>query len=133
MSRSAHITIVGLGPARLALLSAESLQLLRAAPKLILRTERHPAAQELKTEGIPFDTLDELYAQAPGFDQLYPLLAERVLREAETSGEGVVYAVPGHPLLGEESVRLVLAGAAERGLSTRVVPAPSFVDVVASA
>jgi len=45
----------------------------------------------------------------------------------------VVYAVPGHPLLGEESVRLALRLAAEQGLSTRIISAPSFADLVAPA
>ncbi|MFN3652739.1 MAG: nucleoside triphosphate pyrophosphohydrolase [Armatimonadota bacterium] len=126
-----EITIAGLGPAGLSLLSAESLRVLEHAPRLILRTERHPAAAELRARGVAFTGLDPIYEATEEFSALYPRLAEEVLRQAE---EGpVVYAVPGHPLLGEESVRLLLAGARERGTAVRVVPAPGFTDVVAAA
>lgn len=127
----ADITVIGLGPAGLELLPGECLRLLKAAEKVILRTERHPAAQELRKQGLAFTSLDALYAATESFGELYPRLAEAVLKEAE--GARVVYAVPGHPLLGEESVRLLLASAAEAGLSTRIVAAPGFTDVVATA
>jgi tetrapyrrole methylase family protein/MazG family protein len=45
----------------------------------------------------------------------------------------VVYAVPGHPLIGEESVRRLRALAAERGVEVRVVPGLSFVEPVCAA
>jgi tetrapyrrole methylase family protein/MazG family protein len=45
----------------------------------------------------------------------------------------VTYAVPGHPLLGEESVRLVLERAREQGKRVRILPGISFIDVVAPA
>lgn len=125
------ITLTGLGPAGLDLLPQANLRLLESAPNLILRTGRHPAADELRASGVGFRTLDGLYEEAGSFEELYPRLAREVLETAATGP--VVYAVPGHPLFGEESVRLVLEEAAERGLSVRVVPAPGFVDVVAPA
>jgi len=128
---STDITIVGLGPAGLSLVSLQSVAALEAATTLILRTERHPAARELRERGVSFTTLDELYTRSRSFESLYPKLAEAVL--AATKSGPVVYAVPGHPLLGEESVRLLLIQAREAGLSVRLLPAMSFVDVVASA
>jgi tetrapyrrole methylase family protein / MazG family protein len=128
---AADITIVGLGPAGLDLLAPENLRSLENAPKLILRTERHPAAAELRERGVAFISLDSLYERAVAFEDLYPRLAEAVL--AEAAAGPLVYAVPGHPLLGEESVRLLLQSAAEKKLSSRVLPALSFVDAVAPA
>jgi tetrapyrrole methylase family protein / MazG family protein len=122
------VTLVGLGPSGLHLLPEPSLAALREAPRLVLRTARHPAADELRERGIVFTSLDSLYDTTADFADLYPALADAVLREAEQ--QPVTYAVPGHPLLGEESVRLVLAAAAARGLRVEVLPAPGFVDVV---
>src|SRR5437867_7116809 len=104
MKERPDITIAGLGPAGLSLLSASTVALLESAPALILRTERHPAAEELRMRGVEFAALDALYEQAAGFEELYPRLAQAVLEAAQAGP--VVYAVPGHPLLGEESVRL---------------------------
>jgi tetrapyrrole methylase family protein/MazG family protein len=130
MLNAAQITVVGLGPAGLDLLPGENLRLLQEARTLLLRTERHPAAAELREQGVSFASLDALYAQTASFEALYPLLAGAVLREAEAGP--VVYGVPGHPLLGEESVRVLLREAREKGVSSRVVSAPGFVDAVAS-
>jgi tetrapyrrole methylase family protein/MazG family protein len=125
------ITVLGLGPAGLDLLTHASRAALSQSGRLILRTERHPAAAELRDQGVSFESLDALYQQTGSFADLYPRLAGRVLQAA---AEGpVTYAVPGHPLLGEESVRLVLQRAAEADKSVRVLPALSFADVVAPA
>lgn len=129
--RSPDVLVVGLGPAGLSLLPPENLRLLKAARLILLRTARHPAAIELRDLGIRFETLDALYDRAGSFEELYPSLAAAVL-EAAAAGP-VVYAVPGHPLVGEQSVRLLLAAARERGLSTVVVPAMSFVDAAIAA
>jgi len=125
------LTIVGLGPAGLALLSTETREVLEGGGTLIVRTERHPAAQELLAQGRVFTSLDELYRRTRSFEKLYPKLAEAVFRSARA--QPVIYAVPGHPLLGEESVRLLLKLAREAGLTVRVLAAMSFVDVVAPA
>jgi len=45
----------------------------------------------------------------------------------------VVYCVPGHPLLGEESVRLILKRAAEAGVEARVIGSESFIEPVLEA
>lgn len=129
-----QLVIAGLGPAGLELLPPGTLSRLKGGGRLILRTGRHPAAEELERGGIEFESLDRFYESAEGFDQLYPRLAEHVLAAAaECAAEGryCLYAVPGNPLLGEESVRLALEGARAAGISVQVLSAPGFVDVVA--
>jgi tetrapyrrole methylase family protein/MazG family protein len=128
MEAEARLVVAGLGPAGLDLLPAQSLRVLERAPRLVLRTARHPAAEELAERGVRFEALDGLYESASSLTELYPALAEAVLGYAREGG--VVYAVPGHPLLGEESVRLALARAREEQLPYQVLPAPGFVDVV---
>src|SRR5687768_3249877 len=108
------LTIIGLGPADAGGLSLNALNALRAGGRLILRTGRHPAAEDLRGQGATFETLDSLYESAPDFHSLYEQIADSVLKAA--AGGDVAYAVPGHPLIGEESVRLVLDGAKERGI-----------------
>ncbi|MBI3909722.1 MAG: nucleoside triphosphate pyrophosphohydrolase [Armatimonadetes bacterium] len=125
------ITIVGLGPATLDQLPPAARAVLESATTLLLRTSRHPAADELRAAGIAFESLDAEYERAPSFDALYERLAEVVL-ERHASGD-VVFAVPGHPLFAEESVRRLLAAARAHGIPARVVPAPSFADAGAAA
>ena len=78
-------------------------------------------SEALAQEGILFTSCDDIYRSARDFAELYGAIAERVI----TAGEGTVFAVPGHPMFGEESVRII----AER-VEIEVYPAPSFVDAV---
>src|SRR5436309_2949203 len=103
------ITLVGLGPGRRDSLTLGAYEALKAARTLILRTARHPVVEELEAEGLVFTALDSIYERAADFDSLYGELAEAVLRAARQGD--VTYAVPGHPLLGERSVELLVQDA----------------------
>jgi tetrapyrrole methylase family protein/MazG family protein len=120
------ITIVGLGPANAGSLSVAARDALRAAPCLLLRTDIHPAAEELKAEGLEYETLDSIYEFASSFDSLYTELAARVLAIAKD--KDVVYAVPGHPLIGEESIRRLMSMAREQSVPVRIIGSESFIE-----
>jgi tetrapyrrole methylase family protein/MazG family protein len=59
---------------------------------------------------------------------LYQQIAEEVCRLA--ASQPVLYVVPGHPLIGETSVQLVLRMARERNLHTTIVAGLSFIEPV---
>lgn len=120
------ITLIGLGPAGAGHLSVAARDALRAATRLLVRTRRHPAVEDLAREGVAFEALDGLYEEAPDFDAVYAAIASRVLDQAEHGD--VAFAVPGHPLVGEEAVRLILQQARERGIPTRIVGSESFLE-----
>ena len=100
------LTIVGLGPAGPELLTREAEELLLRAPAVHLRTRRHPAVAAFDAAAWP--SFDDLYERAGSLDEVYAGIAARLVELAERP-EGVVYAVPGHPLVGERSVRLAVA------------------------
>src|SRR5688572_20032815 len=78
----------------------------------------------LLAEGVQFESCDDLYESAESFDDLYRAVAER----AAALEAGGVFAVPGHPMVGEESVRIL-----SELREIEVFPAPSFVDAVLAA
>lgn len=117
------ITVIGLGPGDPARIPQPNFAALQSGRRVILRTKIHPTTSYLEERGIAFESCDDLYEASGSFDELYDLIADRV-----TSAGDCVYAVPGHPLLGEESVRRILARA-----ECEVLPAPSFVEVVLEA
>ncbi|MGC8668049.1 MAG: nucleoside triphosphate pyrophosphohydrolase [Chthonomonadales bacterium] len=125
------IVLIGLGPARKGMMSLDAWQALHQPRKLILRTAVHPAADDLRAEGIPFDTLDDLYEKAATFEEVYDAAADRVLRAA-AEGE-VGYALPGHPLIGEASVRLILQKARALGIPVHIVGSASFIEAALTA
>ncbi|HZP56201.1 MAG TPA: nucleoside triphosphate pyrophosphohydrolase [Dehalococcoidia bacterium] len=130
MPASVPLTIVGLGPGDPALLTVEARVVLDAAPEVWFRTLRHPT---LDAVAVPARrSFDDLYDTLPSFDAVYAEIVERVLALAARP-DGVVYAVPGHPLFGEATVRALLARAGDAGLGTRVVAGVSFVDAAVTA
>lgn len=120
------ITIVGLGAGGRSALSLQAWEVLRSGQPVWLRTAVHPTVSALQEEGIAFDSFDSLYEQAESFDALYEQIAERLLEIARE--RDIVYAVPGHPLVGEESVRLLLGKAREREVPVRIVGSASFLE-----
>ncbi|HYM15121.1 MAG TPA: MazG family protein [Dehalococcoidia bacterium] len=128
MTGTHRLTIAGLGPGDAALLTVEARAALAAAPEVWLRTARHPAVAGLP-EGPHYRSFDELYERGASFDEVYESIVARVLEAATTAG--TVYAVPGHPLFGEATVRALLERAAAAGVATLVIPGISFLDVLA--
>jgi tetrapyrrole methylase family protein / MazG family protein len=126
-----RITIIGLGPGNPALRTVGAQRALDAADRIILRTRIHPGLDDLATDARVTDC-DDLYESAANFDELYPAIARRVLTAAKSNGL-VVFAVPGHPRLGERSIPLLEAGARELGIPIDVQDAVSFLDVTAGA
>jgi len=124
------IHIAGLGPGAPGHLTGEARELLASGMPVILRTRHHPVVAAVPGLADARDC-DDLYASGQTFEGVYEAVAERVLLAASTGP--VVYAVPGHPLVAEQSVVRLLALARERGVATRTYAAMSYVDVAATA
>lgn len=121
------ITVVGLGPSDCKEISVGAREVLRSAPTVFVRTSRHPAVDDLVADGIRIIPLDEIYESSKSFDEVYSRIAERIINEANQS-TSVVYAVPGHPLIGEESVRILMHEASKKGIRVRIVGSESFIE-----
>ena len=128
---STNITIVGLGPGDPDLLTREAWRVLSTAGEIWLRTRRHPTVAGLP-DGPVYHSFDHLYQEHETFAEVYAAIADRVI-ELGRRGSGVVYAVPGHPLVGETAVLLILERAQREGLSTHVVAGISFIEPMLTA
>ncbi|HIC93426.1 MAG TPA: nucleoside triphosphate pyrophosphohydrolase, partial [Anaerolineae bacterium] len=122
------ITIVGLGPGNPAHLTLEAQQVLQEAREVYLRTLHHPTVASLPKH-LTLRSFDHLYQEKETFDEVYEEIARQIL-ELGRRPEGVIYAVPGHPLVGEAATQLILASAKERGLPVRIVEGLSFIEPV---
>jgi len=123
---AADITIVGLGPGNPGQLTLEAWRALEGAQEVYLRTRHHPTVATLP-QTAAYHSFDDLYERYPSFSEVYEAIADSVLRLGERS-QGVVYAVPGHPLVGETSVLRILKLAPSRGLAVRIVAGVSFLE-----
>ncbi|CCW34809.1 MazG family protein [Chthonomonas calidirosea] len=129
------VTLIGLGPGDPDLISRGAERTLREASAqsaLYLRTERHPCVAALKEWGLTFETFDSFYDTATSFEEVYRSIVNRLLDRVH-AGDSVAYAVPGHPLLGEESVRLLLERLNAENIAYRIVSSCSFIEAVLAA
>jgi tetrapyrrole methylase family protein/MazG family protein len=120
------ITIVGLGPGDPRHLTREAWEVLGAASEVWLRTERHPTVSGLPSH-LTVHSFDAAYKEAGDFSQVYRAIADEVLRLGQRPA-GVIYAVPGHPLVGEATVTQVLSQAEKAGIAVDLVEGLSFVE-----
>jgi len=120
------ITIVGLGPGDARHLTREAWEVLESSPEIWLRTERHPTVSNLPP-GLRLHSFDHLYDGGDDFAKVYDTIIQRVLEMGQRPG-GVIYAVPGHPLVGEATVEAILSSAGRVSLPVRVVEGLSFVE-----
>ena len=124
--------IAGLGPGGIEKMTGETMTVIEQAEKLILRTAIHPAAAALSAKGIRYTSCDSIYERGGSFAEIYESIAAYVLTETEKSGS-VCYCVPGHPMVAEETVRILLqkaAGQTANAAEIVILPALSFMDSV---
>ncbi|WP_147805104.1 nucleoside triphosphate pyrophosphohydrolase [Alkalicoccus halolimnae] len=102
-----HIRIVGLGAGDLDQLPLGVYKMLLKQEEVMIRTIDHPLVKELQQEGIAFHSFDNVYEKTDTFEEVYPAIAEELMKTAQEKGS-IVYAVPGHPLVAEMTVQLLL-------------------------
>lgn len=119
------ITILGLGPGDPDLLTRRAWRVLSEAEEVYLRTARHPNVAALPIRAL--HSFDAWYDAAEDFATLYQRIAEEVLRLGRRP-QGVVYAVPGHPLVGEQTVTLILQMARAQDVPVEIVDGLSFIE-----
>lgn len=119
------IEIVGLGAGDLEQMPRGIYERLAKASPLYLRTAEHPAAKQLQEIGVSFTSFDDVYAQNENFEATYEQIVRHLLDAAKT--ETIVYAVPGHPMVAEKTVQLLLA---EEDVQVEIVGGQSFLDAL---
>jgi tetrapyrrole methylase family protein/MazG family protein len=137
MASERTITVVGLGPGRWEDLTLEARDVLLGARLIVCRTLRHPTVDALRTQrpDLALVSFDTLYDAAPSFAELYPQMVDQLIEMAaeQPEGQSLVYAVPGHPLIAEESVRRLRQIAPAHGTAIQLVAGLSFLEPVCAA
>lgn len=100
-----NLTIIGMGVEQ-GDLSLRALESIRAAETVLVRTEKAEYAKTLKTFGICYRALDEVYEKSRNFNTLAVNLAKEVIASARKSK--TVYLVEGSAL-DDTSVRYLLS------------------------
>lgn len=132
MQKKKTIYILGLGAGSVDALTLEAYRLLKGDYPIFLRTDHHPVISLLEEEGITYESFDYIYEEAESFDQVYADIVSRLLAEIEESEAGIIYAVPGHPMVAERSVKMLRKQVEKLGHIIKMVASSSFLDDIFS-
>lgn len=121
-----EITIIGLGAGDLDQLPLGIYKKLLQTEQCFVRTIDHPVIGELKREGINFTAFDGIYEKHDQFEAVYEEIAGTLLQEA--SNRSILYAVPGHPMVAEKTVQLLLEKGPALGIAIKLAGGQSFLD-----
>lgn len=123
------IEIVGLGAGGLNQLPLGVYRKLMSGARVFLRTKEHPVVAELEEEGFTYISFDSIYEKHDSFETVYEEICEFLLAEADRGP--IVYAVPGHPLVAERTVQLLLEAESEQeNVNIQFGGGQSFLDAL---
>ncbi len=120
------ITILGLGPGDANLITRQVWEVLAASSEIRLRTGRIAAAAGLPPH-LTVSTYDGVYDRFEDLADVCRAIVDSLL-ELGSREQGVVYGVPGDPLVGEATVEAVRQRAQELGIPVQILHGVSFVE-----
>ena len=123
-----QLTVIGLGAADLDQLQMGVYKQLKQAKKLYVRTEDHPVLRDLKAEGVVFSSFDYIYEKHDTFAPVYEEIASLLIEQAQN--EPVMYAVPGHPLVAEQTVQHLIEAEKRGEVILKIEGGQSFLDPI---
>lgn len=123
------INIIGLGPGSKESITLGTIDSLKTVDKVFLRTEKHPTVEYINKLGITYETFDGEYEVGESFDDVYNSIAKSLI-EASKNYLDIIYAVPGHPLVAEKSVDILIKLCKKNNIKFKILPAVSFVDAL---
>ncbi|WP_097027777.1 nucleoside triphosphate pyrophosphohydrolase [Clostridium peptidivorans] len=123
------IKIIGLGPGDKSALTLGAVETLKSGEKIFLRTFKHPTVQYLDDINIVYNTFDDKYENSKSFEEVYNSIAEELII-THSKYKQIVYAVPGHPLVAEKSVSILIEKCKSLNIEYELLPAVSFVDAI---
>lgn len=119
------IEVIGLGAGDLDQLPLGIYKKIKQATNLYVRTIDHPVIEALEKEEITFNSFDFYYEQEKQFEDVYTKIVDTLLTEAKQNE--VIYAVPGHPMLAEYTVQLLLA---QEEIEVNILGGHSYLDAL---
>jgi len=123
------ITVVGLGSGDPDQLTLGIWRRLQQAERRYVRTAQHPMMTLLTEHKLAYRSFDDIYERMDSFPDVYAAIADELLRLAqEDPASGLLYAVPGHPMVAERTVQLLRERCPEAGIALEVLGGESFLD-----
>ncbi|WP_017187580.1 nucleoside triphosphate pyrophosphohydrolase [Alkalibacillus haloalkaliphilus] len=120
-----RIKVIGLGASTIEQLPLGVYRELIKSSRVLTRTLDHPVIDELVAEEVQFQSFDKIYEMNDQFENVYDVIANDLINQAKN--ENIIYTVPGHPMVAEKTVQLLL-DANETNVEVEIEGGQSFLD-----
>ena len=127
------ITILGLGSGNIDALPVKNLKILQSGIPIFLRTGKHPIANDLQVMGIEYGSFDSIYEKHDVFEDVYAEIVSILISEVKRNKNEIIFGVPGHPMVAEETVALLIKYTEDDDIKADIVAAPSGLEAVYAA
>ncbi|WP_019244503.1 MULTISPECIES: nucleoside triphosphate pyrophosphohydrolase [Bacillus] len=125
---SNKIVVMGLGAGNLDQLPFGIYKKLKSAGMCYTRTIDHPVIQELQQEGMEFISFDNVYEKHDAFAEVYEEIVDTLIKLANE--KDVLYTVPGHPMVAEKTVQLLIEKQLSHSYDLSIEGGQSFLDAL---
>lgn len=123
----AKIFIIGLGPGDAGSLTLDAVEKITNGDQLFLRTEKHPTVDYIIDKGIEYTSYDSVYDTTEEFSEVYEKISDELVQNAKKYGI-INYCVPGHPLVAEKTVSILLEKEKTGEIEVEIVSGLSFIE-----
>ncbi|MGD8457653.1 MAG: nucleoside triphosphate pyrophosphohydrolase [Anaerolineales bacterium] len=120
------IILLGLGSGRPELVTHEAWSILNSISTIYLLTTQHPVVQKLP-EDLQIHSFDEIFRSEEDNSSVSEQIIQTIM-ELGRRPEGVVYGIPGHPLVTEATGPEIYRQAKVEGLPIRLIEGVSLID-----
>ncbi|MBC7087384.1 MAG: nucleoside triphosphate pyrophosphohydrolase [Tissierellales bacterium] len=121
------INVIGLGCGNIESLTLGAVEKIKSGNKNILRTKNHPTVEYFYENKVDFTSMDYIYETEDNFDDVYDKIVSALFYELEYNDE-INYIVPGHPMVAEKTVSILLQRASLKSVEINIVPSESFIE-----
>lgn len=122
-----EINVIGLGTDGIEDLPLKSYRRITSGDVNILRTARIPIVREFDDNDISYETLDEYFENVEKFDEFYNTLEKKLFSKLNYC-DRINYCVPGNPLNGDITTRLLIEHASRENIEINIFYGRSFID-----
>ncbi|WIV13043.1 nucleoside triphosphate pyrophosphohydrolase [Proteiniborus sp. MB09-C3] len=123
------IVVVGLGPGDISSLTLGAIEKICNGNKVFLRTEKHPTIKYLDEKGIDYSSYDYVYENQQNFEKVYEFIVQDLVKKSQKF-ESITYCVPGHPLVAEKTVTMLMELEKRESIELEIIPGLSFIEPV---
>lgn len=123
----AKIFIIGLGPGDAGSLTLDAVEKITGGDRVYLRTEKHPTVDYLTKKGIEYTSYDSIYDTTEEFLDVYEKISLDLVQNAKKYGI-INYCVPGHPLVAEKTVSILLEKEKTGEIEIEIISGLSFIE-----